>query len=146
MENIIRKASVLVEAIPYIDQYRRKVFVIKYGGSILHDDVIRKRVLEDIIFLSFVGIRIILVHGGGPNISNRLKEMGIEPHFHNGFAAQAIQPAKVIGAFQPVSQRQQAVKHPVPDLINHGHILGLRAPVAAHQVKLSQAFDNLGYG
>ncbi len=84
MENIIRKASVLVEAIPYIDQYRRKVFVIKYGGSILHDDVIRKRVLEDIIFLSFVGIRIILVHGGGPNISNRLKEMGIEPHFHNG--------------------------------------------------------------
>ncbi|MBF0387687.1 MAG: acetylglutamate kinase [Candidatus Omnitrophica bacterium] len=84
MENIIKKAGVLVEAIPYIDQYRRKVFVIKYGGSILHDDVIRKRVLEDIVFLSFVGIRIILVHGGGPNISNRLKEMGIEPQFHNG--------------------------------------------------------------
>lgn len=84
MENIIKKAGVLVEAIPYIDQYRRKVFVIKYGGSILHDDVIRRRVLEDIVFLSFVGIRIILVHGGGPNISNRLKEMGIEPQFHNG--------------------------------------------------------------
>ncbi|MBF0594530.1 MAG: acetylglutamate kinase [Candidatus Omnitrophica bacterium] len=84
MENIIKKASVLVEAIPYIDQYRRKVFVIKYGGSILHDDVIRRRVLEDIVFLSLVGIRIILVHGGGPNISNRLKEMGIEPQFHNG--------------------------------------------------------------
>lgn len=84
MENIIKKAGVLVEAIPYIDQYRRKLFVIKYGGSILHDDVIRKRVLEDIVFLSFVGIRIILVHGGGPNISNRLKEMGIEPQFHHG--------------------------------------------------------------
>jgi acetylglutamate kinase len=84
MENIIKKAGVLVEAIPYIDQYRRKVFVIKYGGSILHDDVIRRRVLEDIVFLSFVGIRIILVHGGGPNISSRLKELGIEPQFHNG--------------------------------------------------------------
>jgi acetylglutamate kinase len=84
MENIIKKASVLVEAIPYIDQFRRKTFVIKYGGSILHDDVIRRRVLEDIVFLSFVGIRIILVHGGGPNISNRLKEIGIEPQFHNG--------------------------------------------------------------
>lgn len=84
MENIIKKASVLVEAIPYIDQFRRKTFVIKYGGSILHDDTIRRRVLEDIVFLSFVGIRIILVHGGGPNISNRLKEIGIEPQFYNG--------------------------------------------------------------
>ena len=84
MENIIKKAGVLVEAIPYIDQYRRKVFVIKYGGSILHDSAIRRMVLQDIVFLSFVGIRIILVHGGGPNISSRLKEMGIQPQFHNG--------------------------------------------------------------
>ncbi len=84
MENIIRKAGVLVEAIPYINKYRRKTFVIKYGGSILHDDVIRRRVLEDIVFLSYVGIRIILIHGGGPNISSRLRELGIEPEFHNG--------------------------------------------------------------
>jgi acetylglutamate kinase len=84
MENIIKKASVLVEAVPYIDKYRRKTFVIKYGGSILHDDAIRHQVLQDIVFLSYVGIRIILVHGGGPNISNRLREIGIEPEFHNG--------------------------------------------------------------
>jgi acetylglutamate kinase len=84
MVNIIKKADVLVEAIPYIDKFRRKVFVIKYGGSILHDDKIRRGIFEDIVFLSFVGIRIILVHGGGPNISSRLKEMGIEPKFHNG--------------------------------------------------------------
>ncbi|NLE65027.1 MAG: acetylglutamate kinase [Elusimicrobia bacterium] len=84
MEDIIKKADILVEAIPYIDKFRRKIFVIKYGGSILHDDAIRRGVLEDIVFLSFVGIRIILVHGGGPNISGRLREMGIEPQFHNG--------------------------------------------------------------
>jgi acetylglutamate kinase len=84
MENIIKKADVLVEAIPYIDKFRRKVFVIKYGGSILHDDTIRHGIFEDIVFLSFVGIRVILVHGGGPNISSRLKEMGIEPKFYNG--------------------------------------------------------------
>ncbi|MBF0569605.1 MAG: acetylglutamate kinase [Candidatus Omnitrophica bacterium] len=84
MEDIIKKADVLVEAIPYIDKFRRKVFVIKYGGSILHDDKIRRGIFEDIVFLSFVGIRVILVHGGGPNISSRLKEMGIEPRFHNG--------------------------------------------------------------
>ncbi len=96
MENIIKKAGVLVEAIPYIDQYRRKVFVIKYGGSILHDEVIRRRVLEDIVFLSFVGIRIILVHGGGPNISNRLKELGIEPQFHNGIRVTDEQTLQVV--------------------------------------------------
>lgn len=84
MENIIKKAGVLVEAIPYIHQFRKKVFVIKYGGSILNDENIRRRVLEDIVFLSFVGIRIILVHGGGPNISARLKESGVQPQFHNG--------------------------------------------------------------
>ena len=84
MEGIIKKADALVEAIPYIDKFRRKVFVIKYGGSILHDDNIRTGIFQDIVFLSFVGIRIILVHGGGPNISGRLRELGIEPQFHNG--------------------------------------------------------------
>ncbi len=84
MESIIKKAGVLVEAIPYIHSFRRKIFVIKYGGSILDNDAIRKYVLEDIVFLSYVGIRIILVHGGGPFISTRLKESGIKPVFHNG--------------------------------------------------------------
>ena len=76
MEDIIKKASVLVEALPYIHKFRRKIFVIKYGGSILENDEIRKYVLEDIVFLSDVGIRTILVHGGGPHISARLSQMG----------------------------------------------------------------------
>ncbi|MBF0484070.1 MAG: acetylglutamate kinase [Candidatus Omnitrophica bacterium] len=84
MQNIIKKAGVLVEAIPYIHAFRHKVFVIKYGGSILEDPEIRKNVLEDIVFLSYVGIRTILVHGGGPHISSRLKEIGVQPVFHNG--------------------------------------------------------------
>ena len=84
MENIIKKAGVLIEAIPYIYAFRRKVFVIKYGGSILDDPKIRKGVLEDIVFLSYVGIRTIIVHGGGPHISSRLKEMGIKSEFFEG--------------------------------------------------------------
>ena len=84
MEAFIRKANVLIEAIPYIHAFRHKVFVIKYGGSILNDPTVRKHVLEDIVFLSYVGIRIILVHGGGPHISSRLKEQGIEAIFHEG--------------------------------------------------------------
>ena len=65
MENFIKKAAVLIEAIPYIHAFRRKVFVIKYGGSILDDPVIRKNIFQDIIFLSYVGIRTVIVHGGG---------------------------------------------------------------------------------
>ncbi|MBF0478189.1 MAG: acetylglutamate kinase [Candidatus Omnitrophica bacterium] len=84
MQNIIKKAGVLVEAIPYIHAFRHKVFVIKYGGSILEDPVIRKNVLEDIVFLSYVGIKTILVHGGGPHISSRLKEIGVQPVFQDG--------------------------------------------------------------
>lgn len=84
MDKFIQKANTLVEAIPYIHSFRRKVFVIKYGGSILHDDTIRKNVLEDIVFLSFVGIRTILVHGGGPHINARLREKGITSKFHQG--------------------------------------------------------------
>jgi acetylglutamate kinase len=96
MENITKKAEALVEAIPYIDKFRRKVFVIKYGGSILHDDAIRRCIFEDIVFLSFVGIRVILVHGGGPNISGRLKELGIKPEFHNGIRVTDEQTLQVV--------------------------------------------------
>lgn len=84
MENIIKKANVLIEAIPYIHAFRKKIFVIKYGGSILDNATIRKNVLEDIVFLSYVGIRTILVHGGGPHISTRVKEAGLKSEFHDG--------------------------------------------------------------
>ena len=84
MQDAIKKADVLVEALPYIKRFRGKTFVIKYGGSILSEDSIRKPVLEDIVFLYFMGIDVILVHGGGPNISARLKEAGIPSEFFEG--------------------------------------------------------------
>ncbi len=84
MEKFIQKAGVLIEAIPYIHAFRRKIFVIKYGGSILEESSIRRNVLEDLVFLSYIGIRTILVHGGGPHISARLKETGRKTEFHEG--------------------------------------------------------------
>ena len=96
MENIIKKANVLIEAIPYIHAFRRKIFVIKYGGSILDDDKIRHNVLEDIVFLSYVGIRTIIVHGGGPQISARIKEKGIKPEFHNGIRITVKETLKIV--------------------------------------------------
>ncbi len=84
MEDAIRKADVLVEALPYIKRFHKKVVVIKYGGSILGDEKIRNGVLEDIVLLNFMGLRPILVHGGGPNISVRMLASGKKSEFVEG--------------------------------------------------------------
>jgi acetylglutamate kinase len=84
MEDAIRKADVLIEALPYIKRFHKKVIIIKYGGSILGDEKIRNSVLEDIVFLSFMGLRPILVHGGGPNISERMRATGKKTEFVEG--------------------------------------------------------------
>jgi len=84
MEEAIKKADVLIEALPYIRQFKNKVIVIKYGGSILGEDKIRKAVLEDIVFLNFMGIKPVLVHGGGPNISERMRATGKKTDFVDG--------------------------------------------------------------
>jgi acetylglutamate kinase len=85
MEEMIKKADVLIEALPYIQNFYEKTIVIKYGGAVLTDKVIRREVLEDIVFMNYVGMRPVLVHGGGPYISQRLEQMGKEPKFVKGF-------------------------------------------------------------
>jgi acetylglutamate kinase len=84
MEAAIKKAEVLIEALPYIRQFRDRVIVIKYGGSILGEEKIRRIVLQDIVFLHFVGLRPVLVHGGGPNISDRMRQTGKKASFVDG--------------------------------------------------------------
>lgn len=84
MEEAIKKAQVLVEALPYIKKFHKKIIVIKYGGSILGEEKIRKGVLEDIVFLNFMGLRPVLVHGGGPNISDRMRSSGKKAEFVDG--------------------------------------------------------------
>jgi acetylglutamate kinase len=84
MEEAIKKAEVLVEALPYIKKFHKKIIVIKYGGSILGDEKIRKGVLEDIVFLNFMGLRPVLVHGGGPHISERMRSSGKKAEFIKG--------------------------------------------------------------
>lgn len=84
MEEAIKKADVLIEALPYIKKFHKKIIVIKYGGSILGEEKIRKGVLEDIVFLNFMGLRPVLVHGGGPNISERIRTLGKKTEFVDG--------------------------------------------------------------
>lgn len=84
MEEAIKKADVLIEALPYIKKFHKKAAVIKYGGSILGEERIRRNVLEDIVFLSFIGMKVVLVHGGGPNISERMRIKGKKTEFIEG--------------------------------------------------------------
>jgi acetylglutamate kinase len=84
MEEAIKKAAVLIEALPYIKKFHKKIIVIKYGGSILGEEKIRRQILEDIVFLSFMGLRPVVVHGGGPNISDRMRASGKKTEFVDG--------------------------------------------------------------
>jgi len=96
MEDAIKKADVLIEALPYIKKFHKKIIVIKYGGSILGEDKIRKGVLEDIIFLNFMGLKPVLVHGGGPNISDRIRSTGKKSEFLDGMRVTDAETLRVV--------------------------------------------------
>ncbi len=78
------KADILIAALPYIQKYYGKTVVVKYGGNAMIDPGLKKDVMSDIILLSLVGIKIVLIHGGGPEISSLLGKLGIESKFVNG--------------------------------------------------------------
>ena len=81
---IMQKAQVLIEAIPYIQRFNRKVIVVKYGGSAMLDDELKKQVIQDVVLLKLVGFKPIIVHGGGKEISKWITKVGMEPKFING--------------------------------------------------------------
>ena len=78
------RAEALIEALPYIQEFRGKLFVIKYGGSAMEDDAVIDRLLRDIVLLEAVGINPVVIHGGGKAISQRMRDAGQKPRFVNG--------------------------------------------------------------
>lgn len=78
------QASILVQALPYIQQYYGKTIVIKYGGNAMIDEELKKSVIRDVVLMHYVGMKPILVHGGGPEINAVMKKVGKEPAFVNG--------------------------------------------------------------
>ncbi len=82
--DIMRKAEVLIEALPYIQRFNRKIIVVKYGGSAMVDEELKRRVIQDVVLLKLVGFKPIIVHGGGKEISRWVNKVGMEPHFING--------------------------------------------------------------
>ncbi|MBU1862386.1 MAG: acetylglutamate kinase [Candidatus Omnitrophica bacterium] len=84
MKNIVEKASILIEALPYIKKFRGKEIVIKYGGAAMDNSEMRKNILHDLVFMNYVGIKPILIHGGGPMINQRMIAQGMTPRFVEG--------------------------------------------------------------
>lgn len=84
MKEIMDKANVLIEALPYIQRFNRKIIVVKYGGSAMVDENLKKRVIQDVTLLKLVGFKPIIVHGGGKEISKWVEKSGMEPEFVNG--------------------------------------------------------------
>ena len=84
MEKYLHKAEVLIEALPYIQQFNRKVIVVKYGGSAMTDEELKKNVIKDVTLLKLVGFKPIVVHGGGKEISRWVGKVGKEAKFVNG--------------------------------------------------------------
>lgn len=84
MQQYLDKAQVLIEALPYIQRFNRKIIVVKYGGSAMVDEELKKRVIEDVTLLKLVGFKPIIVHGGGKEISKWVGKVGMEPKFING--------------------------------------------------------------
>ena len=83
-QKYLDKAEVLIEALPYIQRFNRKVIVVKYGGSAMVDETLKERVIQDVTLLKLVGFKPIIVHGGGKEISRWVGKVGMEPRFVNG--------------------------------------------------------------
>jgi len=84
LQKYLSKAEVLIEALPYIQRFNRKVIVVKYGGSAMVDEELKKRVIQDVTLLKLVGFKPIIVHGGGKDISRMVERVGMTPQFVNG--------------------------------------------------------------
>ena len=84
MNKYLEKAEVLIEALPYIQRFNRRIIVVKYGGSAMIDEELKKHVIQDVTLLRLVGFKPIIVHGGGKEISRWVGKVGMEPRFVNG--------------------------------------------------------------
>ncbi|MBD8916587.1 MAG: acetylglutamate kinase [Pseudobutyrivibrio sp.] len=84
MQEVMEKAQVLIEALPYIQRFNHKIIVVKYGGSAMIDEELKRQVIQDVTLLKVVGFKPIIVHGGGKEISRWVEKTGMHPEFING--------------------------------------------------------------
>lgn len=116
------RSQVLIDALPYIQRYNSKIIVVKYGGNAMTNESLKEAVMSDIVLLSLVGIRVVLVHGGGPEISDMLKRLNIESKFIGGLRYTDAETADVVRMVLAGKVNKELVAH----LTRHsGNALGL---------------------
>ncbi len=91
-----QRAEVLIHALPYIQKYYNKIIVVKYGGNAMINEELKKAVMGDIVLLSLIGIKVVLVHGGGPEISEMLQKIGKRSEFVNGLRVTDAETAEIV--------------------------------------------------
>ena len=91
-----QRAEVLIHALPYIQKYYNKIIVVKYGGTAMINEELKKAVMGDIVLLSLIGIKVVLVHGGGPEISEMLQKIGKRSEFVNGLRVTDAETAEIV--------------------------------------------------
>lgn len=135
------RALVLSEALPYIKKYYGKIVVIKYGGNAMINNELKEHVMEDIVLLRQIGINVVLVHGGGPEISDTLKKMNIESKFVNGLRQT---DRETVGVVQMVLAGK--VNKDLVNLIQNkgGRAIGLSG-IDGHMIEAEMMDPELGY-
>ena len=96
MQQMIEKASVLIEALPYIQKFRGDTVVVKFGGSIMESEIGYRNILKDVAFMECVGLQPVIVHGGGKSVSKKMREAHIQPNFVQGLRVTDEQTIKVV--------------------------------------------------
>lgn len=114
-ENEVR-SKILIDALPYIQRYNGKIVVVKYGGNAMTNEALKDAVMSDIVLLSLVGVKVVLVHGGGPEINDMLKRVGIESKFINGLRYTDEATVDIVKMVLAGKVNKELVSH----LIQHG--------------------------
>ena len=139
--NISERAEVLIQALPYIQKYNNKILVIKYGGNAMLSDELKKSVMGDILLLSLIGIKVVLIHGGGPEISDTLAAMGKKSEFVDGLRVTDGETAAVVQMVLAGKINKSLV-----NLIETmgGKAIGL-CGLDGHMIKAKKINDKLGF-
>lgn len=135
------QAEFLIEAMPYIKKYFNKVLVVKYGGNAMIDENLKSSVMRDLVVLNLLGIKVVLVHGGGPEISETVKKMGMETRFVNGLRYTDKETSEVVRMVLAGKVNKSLV-----DLIceNGGKAIGVCGQ-DNHMLKCEMQDEKLGY-
>ncbi len=136
-----QKAQILVNALPYIKKYSGKIVVVKYGGNAMINDDLKRAVMGDIVLLNLIGVKVVLVHGGGPHIKDILDRVGLESKFLNGLRVTDAETMKIV---QMVLAGQ--VNKDLVNLIGSigGKAIGL-CGLDDQMIKVRKQSDELGY-